>query len=197
MCFLPHRKLKWTEAYLHKLTSLLWISYDSSVLSDIMTKSSCAYSMQQKPKMHVFCMFVCSQILGFFLSTYLYPALGADEVSQWGVIAASHCWSWWRRWSDASLLMLTRLWLQLFLSSLFWFWLELTQQLPFMCLLWSFLCNLVDVSTSCQYQGCILFNVNSLTHKVMERLCPIQRLSFLDWKWIWVCVKDVGARFQY
>jgi hypothetical protein len=43
-----------------------------------------------------------------------------------------------------------------------------------------FLCNLVDVSTSCQYQGCILFNVNSLTHKVMERLCPIQRLSFLD-----------------
>ncbi len=70
MCFLPHRKLKWTEAYPHKLTSLLWISYDSSVLSDIMTKSSCAYLMQQKLKM----LFVhlCAPQFWAFFNTLIY-----------------------------------------------------------------------------------------------------------------------------
>ncbi len=50
-----------------------------------------------------------AQILGGLLYAYLCPLSGAD--SQWVVMAAHHCYSQWRWWSDTLWVTLIRLWL--------------------------------------------------------------------------------------
>ncbi len=57
------------------------------------------------------------------LHMYLHPLSGTDAV---GVMAATHCHSWWRRGSDTLWVTLPRFWLHSFLLCMFGFGLTLT-----------------------------------------------------------------------
>ncbi len=88
----------------------------------------------------------CLHVWPKFCADILY--LSASTVgswwSQWGVIAASHCYSWWKWWSLTLWVTVMRLWLQT--SSLVSFGFAAIDTTPtlevFFCIL---ICSLVDM----------------------------------------------------
>ncbi len=84
------------------------------------------------------------EMLHWLLYTYLQALSGADEIR--GVMAASHCYSWWRWWFDTlcSTLIKLCLWTH---SCHVSFGLTRIFTMATTVLLWSFLCNLKVLST--------------------------------------------------
>lgn len=105
-CCLYRGKLKWSEAYPHKLvaawsrkSSIFFIRYVSWVQTKIMTKPSCCLWRGDR---NLGCRLLYSclpRVLSWLLSNYIDPLLEADKSECW-VMAASYCQSWWKWWSN-------------------------------------------------------------------------------------------------
>ncbi len=117
------------------------LSLVSWVLASMMTESSsCFWNVTETQDADV-CMMVCLKCLVdlLFLST---PTIGSLW-TQWAVMAASHCYSWWRWWSDTLLVTLIRLWPRHSCHMSFGFVNRKNDN--FRVVLWSFLHNLIDM----------------------------------------------------
>jgi hypothetical protein len=76
--------------------------------------------MQRKLRTGFFCL---SDSLSFWVIViYISTATVRSLRSHWVVMLHSHCYSWWRWWSDSIEWHSWRLWPHSFLFCLFWFW---------------------------------------------------------------------------
>jgi hypothetical protein len=115
MLALYRDKLKWNEAYPHKLItawrrilSTLFISYVSWLLA--MIESSCCFQKCNRNWGHRCLYNGLSESLDVI---YIHPL----ELMKWGVMVVCHCCSWWRWWSETLWVTLIKLWLHTLSSS--------------------------------------------------------------------------------
>jgi hypothetical protein len=99
-----YQGLSWTQPpvvnYMHAIIS--W------VLANIMTESSCCFWNCDRSAGQRFCVMVCSDF-GLIIMYSFTPTV-RSWWSQWVVMAACHCYLWWRWWSDTLWVVLIRLW---------------------------------------------------------------------------------------
>jgi hypothetical protein len=105
-----------------------FIVYVPGVVANIMTESShcfckcdtnsgCRSLYNSLPKFGLVIIYLCKPTVGSWWS-------------QWGVMAARQWYSSWRWWFDTLWVTLIRLWSHSFLVCWFWYFVELTWQLP-------------------------------------------------------------------
>jgi len=113
-------KGKWTLNQ-HKLVAA-WMSilltfqlatiYTSWVLANIMTSWLSlwlAFGNVAEPQGADFHIIVFQKIWADYIYTYIYTAIFVRSWwSEWGVVAATHCHSWWRWWANTLWVTLTR-----------------------------------------------------------------------------------------
>jgi hypothetical protein len=135
---------KWVQCWnLTSLFQLEWgffkdISYASWVLVNMMMESSCCFQKCSRNSGHRCLYNGLPQNLGRLL--FSMPTVDSWW-SQWGVIAARHCYSqlWWGWWSHTLWVTVIRLWQHCVLSELVVVLLELTEWFCLQkccCLLW-------------------------------------------------------------
>ncbi len=73
-----------------------------------MTESSCCFWKCDRSAGHRFCVMVCADF-GLIIMYSFTPTV-RSWWSQWVIMAACHCYLWWRWWSDTLWVVLIRLW---------------------------------------------------------------------------------------
>ncbi len=190
---------KWVQCWnLTSLFQLEWgffkdISYASWVLVNMMMESSCCFQKCSRNSGHRCLYNGLPQNLGRLL--FSMPTVDSWW-SQWGVIAARHCYSqsWWGWWSHTLWVTVIRLWQHCVLSELVVVLLELTEWFCLQkccCLLWI----LIDM---------LKFSVvvaGGSSHKYFCR--PLWSLLFRSLHWVrWMLTTQTGhsltgKRFNY
>jgi len=133
-----------------------------------------AFGNVAEPQGADFHIIVFLKIWADYIYTYIYTAIFVRSCwSEWGVVAATHCHSWWRWWANTLWVTLTRVVTTTLSYQYVNFGLAGTVKITVyfkQVLLWSFLCNLIYVISWMNW---------------------LRRFSALNWQWLFLVYCDL------